>query len=107
MKNKILSKLLEENHTKCTGCGACVNSCSKKVLFMEENKEGFYYPNIQNEDICIQCKKCLAVCPLDNFSGHKSHRQLGYTETPETCSMKSSSGGVFFRIAVDFLNHGG
>lgn len=107
MKNKILLKLLEENHIKCTGCGACANSCSKRILSMEMDQEGFYYPDIQDESLCIECGKCVSVCPIDNFQGNKSSKQYGFIEKPETCSVKSSSGGVFYRIAAKFLECGG
>lgn len=108
MGNKVLLELFGENHIiKCVGCGACVNSCNRNVLSMKKDEEGFYYPNIEDESLCVQCGKCLVVCPINNFSGNSSRKQFGYTEELETCSMKSSSGGVFYRIATEFVKRGG
>ena len=33
------------DYKKCTGCTACMNICVKNAITMEENSEGFYYPN--------------------------------------------------------------
>ena len=42
---------------KCTGCGACVSTCAKGALTLEDNAEGFYYP-ILDKGKCVDCKLC-------------------------------------------------
>ena len=52
------------NDKRCTGCSACVASCSKNCVKMVENKEGFLYPTV-DEKICINCGACSAVCSIN------------------------------------------
>lgn len=47
---------------KCTGCGACVNSCPQQCIMMCADKRGFLLPQIDTSR-CIGCRKCEKVCP--------------------------------------------
>ena len=42
---------------KCTGCGACVQLCSKKAVSLCENHEGFLYPKVDDK-LCVNCGLC-------------------------------------------------
>ena len=46
----------------CCGCGACAAICPKKAIEMVLDQD-FYYPII-DRSLCIQCKKCLKICPF-------------------------------------------
>jgi len=50
---------------ECKGCGYCIRFCPKKVL--EESKEinarGVHPPKVVDENQCIVCSFCTAVCP--------------------------------------------
>ena len=48
---------------RCTACGACVQICPVRAVSLQEDKEGFEYPFI-NDEICINCAKCKIVCPI-------------------------------------------
>lgn len=39
---------------KCVGCKSCEQSCPKHCISMEENKEGFWYP-VVDEKNCVEC----------------------------------------------------
>ncbi len=54
------------SHESCTGCAACVNACPKHVLEMKQQEGGFWYPEIVNENQCIQCGRCVQVCGIRN-----------------------------------------
>ena len=41
----------------CTGCTACMNSCSHNAIVMEEDAEGFIFPHI-NGNKCVECGLC-------------------------------------------------
>ena len=60
MEEKII---LYENKKDCCGCAACASVCPQDAICMEEDREGFLYPQI-NEQKCIKCKKCVKVCPV-------------------------------------------
>lgn len=46
----------------CCGCSACVNICPRNAIAMVNDSEGFAYPAI-NENLCVNCGQCEAVCP--------------------------------------------
>ena len=45
----------------CYGCGVCAASCSKKIIKIRINKDGFYEPHIDNPEKCTMCGICLDV----------------------------------------------
>jgi coenzyme F420-reducing hydrogenase beta subunit len=47
----------------CCGCAACENACSAFAIKMQPDKEGFMYPEINNE-LCCDCGKCEKACPI-------------------------------------------
>ena len=50
---------------QCKGCGYCIEFCPKKVLeeSNEINSKGVHPPRIADENRCIICSFCTAVCP--------------------------------------------
>ena len=48
----------------CSGCGACKDICPFGAIEMELDKEGFYYPRI-NQYKCINCGLCTRRCPFN------------------------------------------
>lgn len=94
------------DYSMCSGCGACAHTCPKKAIVMADNKYGFQYPFV-NEKLCINCGLCLKACQcLSTASGKIIKPYLGYSiDTNKT--FLSTSGGVFFLIASEFLNKGG
>ena len=92
----------------CTGCAACMNICPYKAIKTYRDEKGFWYPDI-DQSKCRSCKLCVKVCPILN----KSKRYIGmqsvyacWSKTPET-RYNSSSGGLFYELAVTVLNNGG
>ncbi len=91
----------------CTGCSACMNVCPKDAITMQENRDGFIMPHI-DEEKCIHCKKCIRTCPA-------VHTTLGNTLQPEIYAAmgdnairsQSSSGGMFTTFAEKILEMGG
>lgn len=54
----------EVNPEECKGCGLCVDSCPKDVLFSSEllNSKG-YHPAEYKGEGCIGCGNCFYSCP--------------------------------------------
>ena len=57
------------DHSKCVRCDACVTDCPAHIICRADNiNDGL--PGIlpQNEQHCIECQHCLAVCPTGAVS---------------------------------------
>ena len=101
--------MLNLSEIKCVGCTACVAVCSKKVITMRYNEEGFQYPFVENIDDCIECGLCEKVCPVYNFKQENEFEQKGLIAQilDEDIRRESASGGMFSAIALSVLDEGG
>lgn len=94
----------EEN--SCTGCGLCLEICPQKCITMNENIEGFMYPQI-DKNKCIGCNLCQKFCPnnKDNKLGIPKYF-MAINKNKEILK-KSSSGGAFSAISNIILENKG
>jgi len=76
---------------------------------MIADEEGFLYPSI-NDDVCINCNKCIYVCPLKNpVNFEKLIDPIVYAikHKSEDIRINSTSGGVFTAISDKTLESNG
>mgnify|MGYP001860572932 FL=1 len=110
--NKIKKKNVsyDFNLYKCCGCEICADICPTKAIVMKEDREGFKYPIIDN-DKCINCGKCLRICPI-----RKSTFRVSKYEKPQAFAVKhkndntrieSRSGGIFTALSDIVLDNNG
>lgn len=91
--------------TECFGCEACQQICSNQAISMQEDKEGFRYPFI-NETLCIHCNLCRKTCPhVAMPEKHRNNKYAfgGYSKSPTT-RFESTSGGAFSAVAEAFCD---
>lgn len=89
----------------CSGCAACAQACGKKAISMAPDKNGFLYPQI-DENACVKCGLCEKACPVLHL--HEQKTIAAYAAMGEdSLRQESSSGGVFSLIAAHILNQGG
>lgn len=86
---------IEKIKLKCVGCRSCEQSCPKKCISMVTNHEGFMYPKI-DEELCVNCGKCLKVCPIENIELHRNKplENWAWKSKNEVDVMDSASGGA-------------
>lgn len=96
------------NKTDCSGCGACVCACPAKCLSMKSDREGFYYPHIDDKN-CINCGKCLSVCSVKSKPGTCSYNRRVFMvqHKNDRIRRESTSGGAFTAIAEHIIKNGG
>ena len=93
----------------CTACAACVSACPKQCITMQEDKEGFLQPKIDDKQ-CISCHKCEKVCPILNtpvISNDFETKAFAVINRDDEVRAHSSSGGVFFPLATWVIDQGG
>lgn len=98
-----------ETVPNCTGCSACQNACNLNAIEMVADKEGFVYPQVDNEK-CIQCGKCVKSCPsLQNFCVLNHFEPEVYAAWNKNTEIRilSTSGGVFTALAETVITKGG
>jgi len=92
----------------CCGCWACFNACPKRCIAMEEDAEGFRYPQV-NMEVCIDCGLCEKVCPIINAEAENPKPQKAFLlqHKDEQVLRESTSGGAFTAIAMWVIRRGG
>ena len=101
--------MIEINNKKnCMGCGACKNICPQKCIEMKEDEEGFLYPMI-DKDKCIDCHLCEKICPVLNVKNNEKESLEVYAAVNKNKDVlkNSSSGGVFYELALKIIEDGG
>lgn len=97
------------SHRTCTGCGVCANRCPKKIISMEEDKEGFFYPIIREPSACVGCGACMSICPAINrtYAKEVDYGTALYASCKDENRLsQSASGGVAGGLYRTFLNEG-
>ena len=91
----------------CTGCGACLNACSKGAIKFKKDKEGFPTPYILPEK-CVECGLCGAVCPAMNMPETYDIKDAYAAQLVDKESLqRSTSGGVFSAFSNEIFRRDG
>lgn len=89
----------------CCGCEICSLSCPKAIITMRPDEEGFLYPHITHEEECLDCKRCIRVCPM-NTMGRPAVPIVkgygGYVNNSEELK-RSASGGYATAVSRAFI----
>jgi len=93
---------------ECSGCGACCAVCEKSAITMQENREGFRYPQI-DRNICISCGACSKVCHALNPPELHSRQDSVFAAWASNPAFRnnSASGGIASILADHIISTGG
>lgn len=92
---------------KCCGCGACEQRCPQNAIQMMYRDDGALYPVI-SESRCVNCHLCEKVCQYHSVAELQSTPEAyAAVLKDENSLMASSSGGMFFALAVHIISQGG
>lgn len=93
----------------CCGCELCTVVCVKGVLSMKPDEEGFLYPCIENAENCVDCKRCVNICPNKYSKRPYQEIKKGYGghSNDESEVKSSSSGGLATIIGRYIIKNGG
>lgn len=96
-----------ENKADCCGCKSCEQVCPVRAISMENDEEGFWYPQVDLKT-CIDCEKCKKTCPEINPCkvSEKSEAYAAYRKNLDL-RLKSQSGGLFSVFAEKVILDGG
>ena len=90
----------------CLSCGLCVDICPKTAIQLQCDKNGFYYPVI-NQEKCIDCGLCSKNCIVNNeIEGKQSQKAYKGYSTDDKLLLQSTSGGCVGELYRYFLNQG-
>ena len=94
----------------CTGCMACVDSCSVHAIVSYRGDDGHLYVSVDQKS-CVGCLQCEKTCQNRlNYKGNnklEQSRPFAAWSKDATLRSKSTSGGVFAAIAVKVIQEGG
>lgn len=94
---------------QCTGCSLCIHSCPVSAIEQDFAEHGaFWHPKI-NETKCIECHKCVAVCPQNHILELPEYesRRIVAQDTDISSLQTATSGGAASALSKSFIQQGG
>lgn len=92
-----------EKNQDCCGCKVCGDICPKNAIRFKNDKEGFWYPQI-DMDKCVDCGKCEHICPeLKDIVRKKPLEVYAARIENKKILLQSSSGGIFTALATEVI----
>lgn len=92
---------------ECSGCGACEQICPLECISLIPDKEGYWYPYVDNAK-CIECHLCENTCPVLNPSEERIPLKVYAAINKDgDIRAKSASGGIFTIVAERVISQGG
>ncbi len=100
-----MNSVYDNTKSQCFGCEICVKVCPYSAILMQEDEEGFRYPQI-NEEKCKDCGACKRICPYINPPQKNQRKPYVYGGYHKNSVIRdeSTSGGAFSAIVDVFCD---
>ena len=90
----------------CYECKNCIQKCPTNAIWMEKTLTGTSFSVIDSEK-CIGCGICRKVCPSCEIIEKRMPINVYAAVSKSRQSLYSSSGGIFYELAVLIIKSGG
>lgn len=92
----------------CCGCGSCIDTCHRSAIVLEKSIYGYKIPKV-DLSLCIDCGKCVSVCPVLNnkTSSYENRKVYSAHAKDEKQRNSGSSGSVFYSLGKEIIERGG
>lgn len=93
----------------CYGCGVCATVCSRNIIEIALNSDGFYEPQITDKGKCTDCGLCTNVCSyshMDLSLKDACVKSYAAWSNDRKVRHKCSSGGVGFEVGRTLICKG-
>lgn len=92
----------------CYGCGVCSVACTRRVLDIRLNPDGFYEPVAVRADACNACGLCLDCCAYlhPELPAADTVRAYAAWSNDEAVRRRCSSGGIGYEIGRQLIGRG-
>ena len=93
----------------CYGCGVCSIVCTKKLISIVQDGDGFYAPHLEFQEQCTDCGLCIKVCAYSHeevLACNTTPQGYAAWSSSDAIRHRCSSGGVGFEIGNSLLAEG-
>lgn len=90
------------NYNVCTGCGLCSYVCPKSCISFCIGAKGHLFPKIDTMS-CIDCKKCVRVCPALNTREEKRPSKAYAAFTKDKRDYLTTTSGGAAQVLSKFI----
>lgn len=94
----------------CYGCGVCAVVCSRRIVEIRLNRDGFYEPSVTDAAACNECGFCIDCCAYSHVEAASAEKNVvtsyAVWSNDEAVRWKCSSGGASYEIGRLLLAQG-
>ncbi|MFX1511716.1 MAG: nitroreductase family protein [Promethearchaeota archaeon] len=92
--------MISIDNEKCNSCEQCLDVCPARIYMWDTPDEEFKKIIVDNEDLCIYCGHCIAICPENAIVHEKLPLKLFHSLEPLNITPESLENLLLSRRSV-------